>query len=98
MARQAQSTLHSRFADPTVNKLQATAAALLGKPAALFLPSGTMANLIAMGACDCSPVRTHPPLPPLPPRHLPRRQHHGRSLPPPHTSVLQPATCPAAVR
>jgi len=33
--------------DPTVNELQEYAAALLGKEAALFLPSGTMANLIA---------------------------------------------------
>lgn len=34
--------------DPTVNALQDRAAALLGKEAALFVPSGTMANLIAM--------------------------------------------------
>lgn len=34
--------------DPTVNALQDYAAALLGKEAALFVPSGTMANLIAM--------------------------------------------------
>ena len=34
--------------DPTVNRLQAVAAARLGKPAALFVPSGTMANLAAM--------------------------------------------------
>ena len=33
--------------DPTVNRLEATAAALLGKEAALLVPSGTMANLIA---------------------------------------------------
>ncbi|MBI1318674.1 MAG: aminotransferase class I/II-fold pyridoxal phosphate-dependent enzyme [Candidatus Hydrogenedens sp.] len=33
--------------DPTVNALQEYAAALLGKEAALFVPSGTMANLIA---------------------------------------------------
>ncbi|HEU5433552.1 MAG TPA: GntG family PLP-dependent aldolase [Thermomicrobiales bacterium] len=32
--------------DPTVNALQETAAALLGKEAALFLPSGTMCNAI----------------------------------------------------
>jgi threonine aldolase len=32
--------------DPTVNELQETAAALLGKEAALFLPSGTMCNAI----------------------------------------------------
>jgi len=33
--------------DPTVNLLQETVAELLGKPAALFLPSGTMCNQIA---------------------------------------------------
>lgn len=32
--------------DPTVNRLQERAAELLGKEAALFVPSGTMANLI----------------------------------------------------
>ncbi len=35
--------------DPTVNKLQETAARLLGKEAALFVPSGTMANQICLG-------------------------------------------------
>lgn len=34
--------------DPTVNELEQTAAVLLGKEAALFLPSGTMANLAAV--------------------------------------------------
>lgn len=34
--------------DPTVNKLQEKVADLLGKEAALFTPSGTMANLIAI--------------------------------------------------
>jgi len=34
--------------DPTVNRLEATAAALMGKEAAVLLPSGTMANLAAM--------------------------------------------------
>ena len=33
--------------DPTVNRLQDFAAELLGKEAALFVPSGTMANLLA---------------------------------------------------
>lgn len=33
--------------DPTVDELQTRAAMLLGKEAAVFLPSGTMANLIA---------------------------------------------------
>jgi threonine aldolase len=37
--------------DPTVNRLQVLAAQMLGKDAALFLPSGTMCNLVA--------VRTH---------------------------------------
>lgn len=37
--------------DPTVNELQARAADLLGKEAALFVPSGTMANQVA--------IRTH---------------------------------------
>lgn len=34
--------------DPTVQALEQRAAALLGKPAALFLPSGTMANQVAI--------------------------------------------------
>jgi len=34
--------------DPTVNKLQDAVAALLGKKAALFVPSGTMANQLAI--------------------------------------------------
>ncbi len=37
-----------RGEDPTVNALQEEAAHLLGKPAALFLPSATMANQIAL--------------------------------------------------
>jgi threonine aldolase len=36
-----------RLEDPTVNALQERVAALLGKEAALFLPSGTMCNAIA---------------------------------------------------
>jgi len=36
--------------DPTVNELQARAAEILGKPAALFVPSGTMGNQIAIKA------------------------------------------------
>lgn len=35
------------FEDPTVAQLEAEAAAALGKEAALFVPSGTMANLLA---------------------------------------------------
>src|SRR5439155_11199168 len=34
--------------DPTVNRLQEMAAAKLGHDAALFIPSGTMGNLIAI--------------------------------------------------
>ncbi len=34
--------------DPTVNKLQEMAAEILGKEAALFVPSGTMGNLLAL--------------------------------------------------
>jgi threonine aldolase len=34
--------------DPTVNRLEELAAAMLGKEAALFVPSGTMGNLIAL--------------------------------------------------
>lgn len=33
--------------DPTIKRLEAETAELLGKEAALFVPSGTMANLIA---------------------------------------------------
>lgn len=36
--------------DPTVNRLQEAVAALLGKEAGLFVPSGTMANQVALGA------------------------------------------------
>ena len=42
-----------RGGDPTVNRLEACAADLLGKEAALFCPSGTMANLVALATwCD----------------------------------------------
>jgi len=40
--------------DPTVIKLEQEAAALLEKPAALFIPSGTQGNLLAM-LCHCQP-------------------------------------------
>jgi threonine aldolase len=36
--------------DPTVNRLQEMAAAMLGKPAALFVPTGIMANQLAIRA------------------------------------------------
>ncbi len=39
--------------DPTVNRLEALGAELTGKEAALFVPTGTMANLLAiMSHCD----------------------------------------------
>jgi threonine aldolase len=34
--------------DPTVNRLEEIAAGMMGKEAALFVPSGTMGNLIAL--------------------------------------------------
>src|SRR5574339_50468 len=34
--------------DPTVNRLQEMAAQMLGKEASLFVPSGTMGNLLAL--------------------------------------------------
>ena len=43
-----------RGADPTVNRLQAAVAELLGKEAALFVPSGTMCSLICF-AVACRP-------------------------------------------
>lgn len=36
--------------DPTVNRLQQTAARLLGKESALFVPSGTMGNQVCIAA------------------------------------------------
>ena len=38
--------------DPTVNQLESEAARLSGKAAALFLPTGTQANLVAL-LCHC---------------------------------------------
>jgi threonine aldolase len=38
--------------DPTINQLQEKAAALMGKEAGLFVPSGTMGNLLAV-LCHC---------------------------------------------
>ena len=40
----------SRDGDPTVGKLEALAAARTGKEAAMFVPSGTMGNLVALMA------------------------------------------------
>ncbi|MFC1705635.1 threonine aldolase family protein [Planctomycetota bacterium] len=52
--------------DPTVNRLEAEAARIFGKQAGLFLPSGTMANLVAV-MVHCRPgeealveERSHP--------------------------------------
>ncbi len=44
----------ARGDDPTVNELEALASELTGKEDALLLPSGTMANLAAVIAHDCS--------------------------------------------
>ena len=47
--------------DPTVNRLQERAATLLGKEATLWMPTGTMANQVALrlftqpGRCHCKP-------------------------------------------
>ena len=43
----------ARGDDPTVNELERLAAELMGKEEALFVPSGTMANLSAVIAHDC---------------------------------------------
>ncbi len=40
--------------DPTVNRLQEWTARLLGKEAALFCPSGTMTNQVALHSADAS--------------------------------------------
>ncbi|MFV2044666.1 MAG: GntG family PLP-dependent aldolase [Anaerolineales bacterium] len=40
--------------DPTVNKLESLAASTINKPAAMFVASGTMANLLAL-LCNASP-------------------------------------------
>lgn len=40
--------------DPTINRLEARAAEILGKPAALWVPTGTMGNTIA-----CKLLTTH---------------------------------------
>src|SRR3989441_5916573 len=51
--------------DPTVNRLQALAAGLLGTEAALYVPSGTMANQVAIrvlsrpGTEVLCPARSH---------------------------------------
>ena len=40
--------------DPTVNLLERRAAEVFGREAALFVPTGTMGNQIAL-ACHCQP-------------------------------------------
>ena len=52
-----------RFDDPTVNALQERVAALLGKEAALFLPSGTMCNAIGVPAARAARRRRGDPRP-----------------------------------
>src|ERR1700689_175680 len=55
------------FEDPTVNTLQEMVADLLGKEAALFLPSGTMCNEIALRV-HCRPgdeMLAHPTAHPI---------------------------------
>ena len=42
--------------DPTVHRLESLAAALLGKEAALFVPSGTMANQLALRVARRGPA------------------------------------------
>ncbi|MEO8323634.1 MAG: beta-eliminating lyase-related protein, partial [Actinomycetota bacterium] len=42
-----------RGLDPSVNRLQDKVAALLGKEAALFLPTGTMCNAISFLVTSC---------------------------------------------
>ena len=37
--------------DPTVHALEETYAARVGKPAAVYVPSGTMANQLALACC-----------------------------------------------
>ena len=39
--------------DPTVKQLEEMAAARMGKEAGLFVPSGTMGNLIEIGRASC---------------------------------------------
>ena len=46
-----------RGLDPTVNALQERVAGLLGHEAALFLPSGTMCNLIALRLHVAAPAK-----------------------------------------
>ena len=47
-----------RDQDPTVTALCERVAAMLGQQAAVFLPSGTMANELSM-LVHCRPGRTH---------------------------------------
>ena len=62
--------------DPTVNELEETYAERVGKPAAMYVPSGTMANQVALRVlCPPGPARHRRPAPAR--RHLrgrPRRR------------------------
>src|SRR5260370_8837047 len=75
--------------DPMVNELERVAAARLGKEAAVFLPSGTMGNVV--GVAGNTPPRGEGVPHPAPPRFLcwtarppalPRRPAHARPTPP----------------
>ena len=57
--------------DPTVNALEALAAEMLGKEAALFVTSGTQANLVAL-LTHCGTPVTVPGFVPGPARMKPR--------------------------
>ena len=62
--------------DPTMNALQERVAALLGKEAALWLPSGTMANQVALRAADAARRRCDRQ--PRVPRGVARDRRRGR--------------------
>ena len=71
--------------DPTVRRLESLAAALLGKEAALYVPSGTMANQLALRLLGQrryrGPLRRARPRVPLRARR--RRGEHARAAPAP---------------
>lgn len=45
--------------DPTINLLEKTTAELFGKEASLFMPSGTMANLVAGNSIIFQSIQIH---------------------------------------
>ena len=69
--------------DPTVNALEAAFAERVGKPAAVFVPSGTMANQLAVRVL-APPERWSSPVAPTSPstRTPPRRCNSGVQLHP----------------